>query len=92
MPMQWVEPAVAFVMDVSGVSIYHVYKDNNWDGSLYYWYTTDILERDEYVFDVRDLPLWRHGGNEEETKRIAIENAMGHGLLNIPEDRKEEER
>lgn len=48
-----IEPEV-FVAH-GGVTVYHAYKDGEVDRPLSFWYTTDIAEREERQFDVRDV-------------------------------------
>jgi hypothetical protein len=37
-----------------GVTIYHAYKDDDFDNRLFYWYALDPAA--DHEFDVRDLP------------------------------------
>lgn len=88
MPLQHIQPELAFtVTDTQGTEwdIYHVYKNNNFDGGREtFWYTTDIDEQEEYEFDIRNIiripgieetltPLQRYGG--------AVLESDGHHLM-----------
>ncbi len=81
MPYMYVEPE-EFVRTPRG-AVYHVYKDDMWDNPMVYWYTTDPLERDEYVFDVRDLAPGSALKTLESIKQVIIENC---DKLRFPDD------
>ena len=77
MPMQYVEPEVAFqVTNSEGKTwiIYYTYKNNNIKSRYDFWYTTDVQEREEFEFDIRCLlklqdrltPLQRYGSNSDQ--------------------------
>jgi len=56
---EWVDPEV--FLEHKGITIYHIYKNDNIDqGERTYHYTTDIEEgeRGDSAFDVRDLDNW----------------------------------
>ena len=42
------------------ISVYHVYKGTNYPDPLTYWDTLDECEDEQYEFDIRTLPTWRH--------------------------------
>jgi len=77
MPMQYVEPEVAFqVTNPEGKTwiIYYTYKNNNIKSRYDFWYTTDVQEREEFEFDIRCLlklqdrltPLQRYVSNSDQ--------------------------
>lgn len=54
MPMTWVPPGVA--VEFLGVTVYHVYKNQDLNRQMRFWYTTDVDEGNvDAQFDVRDL-------------------------------------
>jgi len=67
-----------------GHIIYVCYKDDDYDQPYDNWFTTDKKERDEYEFDVRDLPVPK-GVKKNNFKQIII-NAIKKGLLRFPKD------
>jgi hypothetical protein len=85
-------PAEVFTAH-NGVTIYHVYKDNDPDqGTREYWFDTQADSRDEGGFDVRDLAgaLGQtyevdklDGAGEEELKESIIRSAIDAGLLTV---------
>ena len=54
MPYQWVEPDL--FMKYQGIRVYHVYKDDDLNLPLEFWYQTDTVNGQTLEFDVRDLP------------------------------------
>ena len=97
MPMQYVEPEVAFeVTDPEDRTwiIYHVYKNNMMDERLTFWYTADISESEDNEFDIRDMmfgscnmhfemtPLQRVGVNSHH---LALQMALSRGLVSFDE-------
>lgn len=60
MPLVMIPPQVAFTVSVgdSEVSVYHVYKNGNFNNCMTYWYTFDEAEGENNEFDIRDLPTW----------------------------------
>lgn len=81
MAMEWVPNELA--LKYQGVSIYHVYKDDdNGQGVREYWFGLDEYGSDnvtdEYsghvTFDVRDLPSYDSSLNVEDNLRKAIDN------------------
>jgi hypothetical protein len=69
---EWVEPEVA--LEYNGVTIYHVYKNDELDIRLTYWFTTSWEEREHADFDVRDIPGWDNKKeNIEDTLKLAID-------------------
>lgn len=70
MPYIWTEPAL--VLEYQGVSIYNVYKDDNWERAYDYQYTTDITEQST-PFDIRDLESFHAGKDHKSILKRAIE-------------------
>jgi hypothetical protein len=54
MPFQWVDPEL--LMEHQGIKIYHVYKDDDVELPLEFWYEAEMEDDDIVEFDVRDLP------------------------------------
>lgn len=54
MPIAYVEPETFF--EYRGVSVYRVYKNDDINNPLTYFYTTSYEEDEAFEFDVRDLP------------------------------------
>ena len=55
---EWVEPQVAFTVrreDGQAQSIWHVYKNDDFEQPLYYWYSLTDDECPTCEFDIRDL-------------------------------------
>jgi len=85
MPMKWVEPAVFITAEETTVCpVYRAYKDGKWNNMMHFHFTTSSLEREEYQFDVRDLPTWKASSGN---RRRAIIEAMQQGMLNVPQER-----
>lgn len=95
MPMQYVEPEVAFeITDPTRRTwiIYHVYKNNMMDERQTFWYTTDISESEASEFDIRDVllapcnirkwmsPLQRVGVNSHH---VGLQMAFNMGLASF---------
>jgi hypothetical protein len=71
MPYVWTEPAEAVTH--RGVSVFHVYKDDDWSsGQREFQYTTDVTEQTE-PFDIRDLADYRSGEDHTAILKRAIE-------------------
>lgn len=70
MPYAWVEPDVA--VEHNGVTIYHTYKEDDYNQRLFYWYTVDQGESSS--FDIRDLPEYDRTLSHEDILRRAIDN------------------
>lgn len=86
MPYAWVEPEV--FMQHDGVTIYHIYKDDDFDGvARAYWYGTrpscsDSGSGEGGEFDVRDLPdVKGASADDEEGRRTIIRAAIDRRLL-----------
>lgn len=96
MPMQYVEPEVAFeITDPTRRTwiIYHTYKNDDFDqGRQNFWYTTDVSEDEELEFDIRDVlfapcnirkwmsPLQRVGVNSHH---VGLQMAFNMGLASF---------
>lgn len=70
MPYVWVEPET--FLEHNGVTIYHVYRNDNINDVRCYWYTVDITENT--AFDIRDLPEYDGALSHEEVFKRAIDN------------------
>lgn len=79
MPYIWTEPML--VLEHLGVSVYNVYKNDNWESAYEFQYTTDITE-DSEPFDLRDLDSYRIGDEHAAILKRAIE----HGEITAPPD------
>ena len=80
---EWESPERAVVHN--GVTVYHVYKNNEFDsGTLEHWYTLDEYDDDETdsSFDVRELKAFSPDLSHEDVLRAAIES----GELSDKED------
>lgn len=79
MPFKWVEPDL--YLKYFGVRIFHVYDDGWYTVPLNNWFTTSIIEEDEWEFDARELDelsevnlaAGRKGGCDSD---IAIKEAV----------------
>ena len=75
MPFGWIDPDV--FMTYRDVTIYHVYRHDDYDeGVREYYYTTDIHGGDSDApcsFDVRELSTYADELSHEEIIRRAIE-------------------
>lgn len=69
MPMKYVEPAVAAVVQTPEpreadtplwVVIYHTYKNGDWDDRLMYWFDVSTDEEGPYI-DIRMWPGYESG-------------------------------
>lgn len=79
MPYIWTEPML--VLEHQGVSVYNVYKNDNWESAYEFQYTTDITE-DSAPFDLRDLDSYRAG----EAHAIILKRAIECGEITVPPD------
>ncbi len=82
MPMSWIEPET--LTTHRGVAIYHTYKNDSADDRMTYWYTTDIIDGEDFTFDVRELPVPE--GVEPENHALVIANAIDKGLIDLADD------
>lgn len=69
MPYVWVEPET--FLEYSGVTIYHVYRNDNINDVRVYLYTVDITESS--AFDIRDLPEYEEALSHDEIFRRAVD-------------------
>lgn len=73
----WISPDVFLFHN--GVTVYHTYRDDDYEqGAMTHWFTLDKYS-DENHFDERDFP---QGASVRETLRLAIDA----GTLKLPED------
>ena len=79
MPQQWVDPEV--FLEHNGKTVYHAYKDGNFEDRLNYWYTTCPIEEVEHEFDVRELSNW----DEKRSHEDLIREAIDRNLLTFPD-------
>ena len=84
MPLVMIPPQVAFTVSVgdSEVSVYHVYKNGNFNNCMTYWYTFDEAEGEDNEFDIRGLPNWSkhpHGTSFD----VLLQDALDRGLVRI---------
>ena len=98
MPMKWVPPKV--FLRFQDRLIFHVYKENEWDRVMDFWFTTDETEVDEgCCFDVRELEKilnneYRNPGeapldidfSKPAEIRMLLRAAIRVGALKFPED------
>lgn len=88
---EWVDPEVA--LEYKGCKIYHVYKHDEIDNKLTYWFTTDPeaeSEGDPYSFDIRNIddnPALRSGFLRSGTNVVeqALKKAIDAGKIKFPE-------
>jgi len=78
MPHKYVPPELFLVHNK--VKVYRTYAHDQFNDPRHYWFTTDIGEKQDYEFDVRDLP--EIGVDENIILRII--NAINLGLLKTP--------
>lgn len=77
MPYKWTEPEI--VLEHAGITVYCCYKDGWWDRPLRYSFTTDMCEREDAEFDVRDLPV--PNGVDHNDHKAIICAAIDEGLI-----------
>jgi|TARA_R110001583_G_scaffold147362_8_gene299454 hypothetical protein len=74
MPIKNVEPEMAFTVIVNSpkhYGIFHAYEDDQWDKRCDFVYSTDILERRDFDFDISDvLDALRESLGDKEMLRI----------------------
>ena len=72
MPLVWKRPET--FLTYQGITVYHTYKDDNWNDRMEYWYSTDPTESDDddYEFDIRNLKEY----NPEKSHRDIIKEAI----------------
>ena len=73
MPMKYVKPEEAFMICTDRESgevrpVYHVYKDENIELRLTWWYTIDLDEYLGHEFDIRNLPNFTGTSNLGSTQ------------------------
>ena len=79
MPNMWVEPEE--VVRHNNSRVYHAYKDGSISQPYRFHYTTDDCEEDEYIFDIRDLPVY----DEKLEHADVLKQAIDQNLLRFPE-------
>lgn len=84
----WYNPEV--FLSYKGITIYHCYKDDDYDDVLLYWYTTyggcDSELTEKFQFDVRELPTWVDNADSLTDSIIdSIKRAIDQGLIAYPE-------
>ena len=74
MPLVMIPPQVAFTVSVgdSEVSVYHVYKNGNFNNCMTYWYTFDEAEGEDNEFDIRELPPYDEDLRHEDVVGLAF--------------------
>ena len=74
MPLVMIPPQVAFTVSVgdSEVSVYHVYKNGNFNNCMTYWYTFDEAEGEDNEFDIRELPTYDEDLRHEDVVGLAF--------------------
>lgn len=70
MPYVWVDPEK--FLEYNGVTIYHVYRNDNFNDVRAYLYTVDVSEN--HIIDIRDLPEYDNRLAHDEVLRRAIDN------------------
>ena len=95
---EWVDPEVAFQIVITKPStttkpasvwpynVYHVYKDENYNERLCYWYTLhDGFDPDgtytarqttHYHFDIREVPTYDINLRHEDVLQLAIKRGL----------------
>ena len=61
------------------VPVYHVYKNDNSNNRMTYWYTLDQDEEDEFEFDIRLLPNFEENSIYEHDN--LLQYALDHKLV-----------
>jgi hypothetical protein len=82
---EWIEPELA--LEHAGVSIYHTYKNDDYDrGRTTWWFTTDTGCGDDpdFYFDVRMLPAPESGPSLDDHPKYLAHNAARSVELGIP--------
>ena len=64
------------------VSVYHVYKNDELNNRLTYWYTFDRLEGNDNPFDIRALPTWNYSESAMFHDNF-LQEALDRGLVRI---------
>lgn len=82
MPLKQVEPEL--FMTHNGIRVYHTYNGENYDDRSDYWYTLDVHEDPDNLFDVRELPGWHKGTDHYEDTGNIIRAALDSGALKPP--------
>lgn len=77
MPYQTVFMPKEVFLTHQGLTVYHAYKDDDFDRPLSYWYSLDEADPAE-DFDVRDLKTWDDADDDVE---FAIKRAIESGEL-----------
>jgi len=104
MPIKKVEPDMAFTVIVNQpkhYGIFHAYEDDQWDKRCDFVYSTDILERRDFDFDIRDVEtalrealgdkemrsILPYGfGESIEEHRLIIQRAVNEGVVTFVAD------
>ena len=84
---EWVEPEVAFQVAIQvgtqnwkDINVYHVYKDNNVNARLTYWYTlcdgTSDGDSDSLEFDIRSFPTYDESWDHHRIMQTAIDTSL----------------
>ena len=95
---EWVDPEIAFQVVVTKPStptkaasvwpyeVYHVYKDDNWNERLSYWYTLHdgydtnghFSDNDttNYEFDIREFPTYHEELEHQHIIQLAIDREL----------------
>ena len=89
MPTKNVPPEV--YAEINGVPVYHAYNDGEFEKRYNYVFTTDIRERMEYEFDVREVadlvgqtvPTYAQESFDVCVQRV-IKKAFAAGLIRVP--------
>jgi len=85
MPRKWVYPEVAFTY--KGVTIFHAYKDGDYENVSADWYGLDQGEDELAEFDVRELKAQLKGTLHTNCSRDDVfRAAIDAGLLKNPEN------
>ncbi len=82
MPMKWVEPDV-YVLHKE-IEVYYTYRGNDYNDPRAYWYSTSVIEDDDFDFDVREIKV------PETLDRVRhdliIKWAIDEKKLDLPDD------
>ena len=58
------------------LDVYHVYKNDNLNERMTYWYTLDFDENDEFEFDIRMLPNFKEIYEHADLLQYALDHKL----------------
>ena len=93
MPMRWVPPEEAFTVSIpkqtvsdfyeEEVTVYHVYKHQDFEQVLTYWYTLDQTEDPRMEFDIREVAYASPEGTLSRTHKEILQQALDDAVVTI---------